>query len=218
MALLNAVIDLSHHNANPDFAAAREAGILGVIHKATQGSTYIDPTFHERRGQALAAGLLWGAYHFGTGGDGAGQADFFLATVEPVPTDLLVLDFETNTGGTTMSLAEAEAFVERVKEKTGRYPGLYSGDSFLLQTLGYNTTTVLKECFLWLARYDVAMPEVPPAFPCFTLWQYTDGNLGSEPHEVDGIGACDRDQFNGDEAGLRRLWGVAAPDPADPAE
>jgi hypothetical protein len=42
------------------------------------------------------------------------------------------------------------------------------------------------------------------------MWQYTNGALGPEPHEVAGIGRCDRDKFNGSEAGLRKLWGAAA--------
>ena len=40
----NAVIDLSHHNATVDLQAAKGDGILGVIHKATQGLTFQDPT------------------------------------------------------------------------------------------------------------------------------------------------------------------------------
>lgn len=210
MPLLNAVVDLSHHNTVTDFTAARAAGILGVLHKATEATTYVDALYLERRAPALAAGLLWGAYHFGAHGDPEGQADHFLETVDPKPGDLLVLDFEPNSREGTMELAEAEAFVERVKDKTGRWPGLYSGESFLLQTLGENRSTVLAECFLWVARYATDPPAVPPAFPTFTLWQYTDGSSGSQPHQVPGIGLCDRDKFNGDESGLRRLWGTPA--------
>jgi lysozyme len=44
MPELNAVIDLSHHNQNLDFPQIKNAGgIVGVIHKATQGVTYMDP-------------------------------------------------------------------------------------------------------------------------------------------------------------------------------
>ena len=35
--MLNAVVDISHHNTISSFDAARDAGICGVIHKATQG-------------------------------------------------------------------------------------------------------------------------------------------------------------------------------------
>jgi len=36
MNLLNGVIDLSHHNTVTSFADIKGAGVLGVIHKATQ--------------------------------------------------------------------------------------------------------------------------------------------------------------------------------------
>src|SRR5258706_7209929 len=96
---LNVVIDISHHNANPDFQQAKAAGILGVIHKATQGLTYKDPMYLTNRQKALDAGLLWGAYHFGDGTDGTAQADFFLSVATPGPDTLVVFDFEPNTHG-----------------------------------------------------------------------------------------------------------------------
>ena len=34
---INVVIDISHHNGNPDFQQAAAAGIVGAIHKATEG-------------------------------------------------------------------------------------------------------------------------------------------------------------------------------------
>jgi lysozyme len=207
MPLLNVVVDLSHHNTVTDFQAARDAGILGVIHKATEGTTFVDALYHQHRSQAQTAGLLWGAYHFGVKGDPQGQADHFLDTVNPGPSDLLVLDFEPNSREGTMKLAEAEQFVSRIQGQTGRFPGLYSGQSFLLSQIG-NKTTLLTNCFLWIARYASALPVVPRGFNTFMLWQYTDGNAGLQPHQVPGIGRCDRDKFNGDEAGLRRLWGV----------
>ena len=64
---LNVVIDLSHFNNVTDFNAVKADGIVGVIHKATEGHGYTDPTYLSRRSQALAAGLWWGAYHFAHG-------------------------------------------------------------------------------------------------------------------------------------------------------
>ena len=81
----NIVIDISHHNGNPDFGQAAAAGIVGVIHKATQGLTYKDPMYLTNRQKATDAGLLWGAYHFGTGGDGSDQATSFLGSLLPTP-------------------------------------------------------------------------------------------------------------------------------------
>ncbi len=106
-----------------------------------------------------------------------------------------------------MTLAQAHAFVGRVHQKTGRYPGLYSG-GYIKGLLGKTKDPVLAQCWFWLAQYGTAA-EVPPTWPTWTLWQYTDGALGPPPHTVDGVGPCDRDKFNGGEAQLRRLWGVA---------
>jgi len=203
-APINVVIDLSHHNPSPDFAAAKAAGIAGVIHKATQGLSYADPTYAEHRDAAIDAGLLWGAYHFGTGSDGVQQAAFFLETVLPKKGTLLVLDFEANPQGPSMTLEEARAFVTHVREATGRWPGLYSGH-YIKDLLGTSTDSVLANCWFWLSQYGPT-PVVPPNWPAWTMWQYTDGGLGPEPHTVPGIGRCDRDQFSGSRAALRSLW------------
>lgn len=209
--MLNNVVDLSHHNSVTSFQEAKRNGIVGVIHKATQGRNFVDATYHARRARALANGLLWGAYHFGVRGNVTQQVEHFLETVNPTRSDLLVLDFEPNPIGDsgTMTLAEAEQFVSLVEQQTGRFPGLYSGQSFIRQKVGNNTATVLSNCFLWIARYSSQLPIVPPAWNTFTFWQYTDGNIGDQPHQVPGIGRCDRNKFNGSLAGLKRLWGVS---------
>lgn len=206
--MLNNVVDLSHYNSVASFQQAKLNGIAGVIHKATQGTTVVDSEYHGRQQRALANGLFWGAYHFGVKGNVEQQVEHFLATVNPTATDLLVLDFEPNGVSGTMNLAEAETFVSSVNDKTGRYPGLYSGESFLRERVGGNTDTILKNCFLWVAKYSSEQPKIPAAWETFTLWQYTDGNAGSQPHQVPGIGRCDRDKFNGDLDSLKRLWGV----------
>jgi lysozyme len=206
MATLNAVIDLSHHNATVDFQAVQASGILGILHKATQGTGYTDPTYATRQPAATAAGLFWGAYHFGVAGDGAAQADYFLGVVKPGPQHLLVLDFEQNGQGGSMSLDDARAFVTRVQGATGRWPGLYSG-SYVKQLLGSAQDPVLANCWFWLAQYGTSA-VVPANWPTWTMWQYTDGDAGPQPHSVPGVGNCDRDQFNGDESRLRALWNV----------
>ena len=203
---LNVVIDISHHNGDVDLQQAAAAGILGVIQKATQGLIFADPTFATNRQKAQDAGLLFGAYHFGTGvGGGVAQAQHFLNTVGDVTHTLLVLDLEANPVGPTMSLDDARAFVTQVNAATGRYPGLYSG-SYIKEQLGAASDPVLSQCWFWLAQYD-ATPEVPANWPTWTMWQYTDGAFGPEPHVVPGVGRCDRDMFNGGEDQLRRLWG-----------
>jgi len=206
---INVIVDLSHHNERVDFVKAKKDGIVGVIHKATQGFTYVDATYSARRRAASDAGLLWGAYHFGVGGDGSDQADFFLNTVQPDGGVLLVLYYEPNLTGPTMSLDQACEFVEHVAEATGRWPGLYSGHLIKEQLGGMPPDPRLSNCFLWLAQYNGPTPlGIPPTFATWTFWQYTDGVQGALPHRVDGIGLCDRNKFNGSLVQLRRLWAV----------
>ena len=201
---LNAVIDLSHHNGNVDLTVAKGDGITGVINKATQGCQYRDPLYQRNRTQALDTGLLWGAYHFGVSADGVEQADFFLSTVQPDTKTLLVLDFEANVAGSSMDLTEAQAFVSRVHQETGRWPGLYGGQ-YLKELLGSQPDAILSNCWLWLAQYGPTA-VLPPGWDKWTMWQYTDGAVGPPPHQVAGIGHCDRDFFNGTMADLTALW------------
>jgi lysozyme len=201
---LNAVIDISHWDGNIDFEQVANSGILGIMQKATQGLGDIDPTYESNRVAATNAGLLWGAYHFGTGEDAVAQADHFLSVIGDPDNVLLALDFEENPDGSSMNLEQARAFLTRVQAQTGRFPGLYGG-SYLKQLLGDATDPLLAQSWLWIAEYGPA-PVIPPNWGTWTFWQYTDGQYGPEPHTVDGVGPCDRNFFNGPEGQLRKLW------------
>src|SRR5678815_95775 len=206
---LNAIVDISHHNGNIDLQLAKADGIIGVIHKATQGTTGVDPMYQTNRAKAAAAGLLWGAYHFATGDDPVAQAQHFLEIVGTFDNTLLVLDLEANPTGPSMSLNNARAFVTQVNQVAGRFPGLYSG-SYIKEMLGSNKDPVLAQCWFWLAQYG-PNAVVPANWATWTMWQYTDGASGPQPHQVNGIGHCDRDKFNGTEDQLRTLWQGAQP-------
>jgi lysozyme len=200
----NLVIDVSHHNGNINFSKVAAAGIVGVIQKATQGQAGTDPTYAKNKKAAIAAGLLWGAYHFGTDSDGLKQAENLLATVGDPKGILLVLDFEPNPVGPSMSLEEARAFVTHLKEVTGRFPGFYSGH-YIKQLLGTHSDPILAQCWFWLAQYGPT-PVVPPNWRSWTLWQYTDGAAGPDPHNLPGLGRFDRDTFNGTGDELKMFW------------
>jgi len=204
MPIINVVIDISHHNGNVNLNRARDDGILGVIQKASQGQSNRDPTYKTNRKKANDAGLLWGAYHFATGSNGVHQAENFLEAVGDLAGVLLVLDFEPNPTGPSMSLEEARAFVTHVRLHTGKTIGFYSGH-YIKQLLGSGKDPILAECWFWLAQFGPT-PAVPPNWPTWTMWQYTDGAFGPEPHKVNGVGRCDRDKFNGSEQQLRQLW------------
>lgn len=204
--LFNGIVDLSHHNTVRDLQAAFNDGIVGIIHKATQGTRHVDRRYKERFLQARALGMLWAAYHFGVGGDPIGQADHFLNTVQPEMPIPLALDLEGNPRGESMNLSEAEQFVERIHAQTGKYPILYTSRSIIASMLPDNAPTILSNCPLWVATWGEA-PALPPQWSTWSIWQYSNGLVGPEPHAVPGLSRVDRNKFNGTEAELRAFWG-----------
>lgn len=206
--MLNAVIDISHHQSNIDFAKVKAAGIIGIIHKATGSSGFYDKMFPTNKIKALDAGLLWGAYHWAGGEDSPeDQASQFLDYVKPDGKTLLALDYEPNVAGghrlgPDMTPVQAEAFMNAVNRATGRYPLLYTG-----MAMAPHFPNV-PQCPLWWARYNDEPKGIPATiWNTWTFHQYTGDGLGPQPHTVDGInGPVDRDRFNGDEAALRSLW------------
>jgi lysozyme len=223
---LDAVIDISHNVAVSDFAQVRASNILGVIHKASEGGDYVDASYAQRRRPAEQAGLLWGAYHFGTRQySGAQQAANFLAAAQPGPGTLIALDFEPNDYNprNTMQLAQAEAFVTAVYQATGRLPMVYthpswanggrSGRGRIALTQPVTPSSILARCDLWLADHREE-PEVPWAWSGkgWKLWQYAanqtenDMAYGETARAVAGVGHCDRNYFAGDASQLIRYW------------
>ena len=135
-AITPRVIDISHHNVGPlkgggiDFEAVAAAGIWGVIHKASEGAGYGDPTYAARRPLIKAAGLEHGAYHFNTGEAVLAQLDRFFREAEPDDRTCMVLDFEKQNvvSKGDMSINQAVAFLHLVETKLGRKAKIYSGD------------------------------------------------------------------------------------------
>lgn len=105
--------------------------------------------------------------------------------------------------------------MERIRQLVGRYPVLYSGQSFLSGHLGKNVDPVLQRCPLWLAKYGEPPKAVQATWPKWSLWQYTDGKygptqypwrVGMYPRTTQGIGACDRSVFEGTPEEFRAWW------------
>lgn len=201
------VTDLSHHNAVHDLRASR---LWGVIHKATQGTGYVDPTYAQRRQPVADAGMLWGAYHFGDSSDPVQQVAHFLDCARPGPDTLLALDYEDHPSGAhaTMRPQQMVAFLRECERRIGRKIVIYSGNRLKedLPKLSQADRDYVCSHLLWLAQY-AATPRLPAGFSRSFLWQYTDGRVGPEPHGVDGItGEVDLNAFNGTREELAELW------------
>ena len=198
--MFDGIIDISHYESTLDLNAAKSAGIVAVIHKATEGATYQDPMYASRRSQAQSLGLLWGAYHFGTAADVNQQIQNFVDTANFGANDLVALDYEVLSGD-QMTLAQAEEFVTTFQSTYGFWPLIYGSN--LLTSVP--STSPLANCGLWIAQYaDETQPSLPPAFTSYALWQFTDG---TNPQQTLTAGvACDRNRYNGMKIGLMAAW------------
>src|SRR5262249_32662331 len=77
-------IDISHWQGTINWTGAKNSGLTFAFCKATEGTTYKDPSFAANWPAMKAVGLIRGAYHFGRpGSDAAAQAKFFVKTVRP---------------------------------------------------------------------------------------------------------------------------------------
>jgi len=106
---------------------------------------------------------------------------------QPQPDELICLDYEPSSSGVNMSYDQMVEFVELIHQELGRYPVIYGGH-LLRQALAHVSQSVLSKCPLWYARYATMPIGIPAIWSSYTLWQYTDGNVGQEPHLVGGVG------------------------------
>jgi len=196
--MIPSVIDIYHGNVVNDFAALKAAGIVGVIHKCTQGAGYADPLYAIRRQQATDAGLLWGAYTFNTGEDVQAQVNEFFSHAEPDDNTLMALDFEDNPNS-QMSLGQARQFLQVADDRLGRKLVLYSGNR-AKDLLGGQVDPFLGGHRLWLAQYG-STPVVQQSWKARWLWQF------SESGKLPGTdGAIDLNFYGNSADQLQQEW------------
>jgi lysozyme len=115
-----------------------------------------------------------------------------------------------------MSVGQAAAFVQRIKEKTGSYPGLYCSEYRLRQMLygpgaSAGHRSVLSNCWLWIANYHFQPRNTSP-WSRWQLWQYTgDGKCDLRPREmypksIANMRKAERNIFNGNNTALAAFW------------
>lgn len=208
------VIDLSHHNSiSSSLKAAKAAGILGIIHKLTEGTGFVDSKAAARYFLAGEADMLWGLYHFARPGDPKKQADFFVKKAQELKIadegTLYVLDHED----TGFSVDDAVEFLRRVEELTGQQPVIYSGH-VLKEQLKTKANPDIIKYRLWLAQYG-SKAELPKGFTEWWLWQYTENGTceGISP-PVD-LNAYSGDDLANDWSGTPRDETVASTEPEE---
>lgn len=224
----NTVVNLSHYDMmRPDFVRMRGEGVVGILHEATYPRNVRDARYAARQHDALSAGMLWGAYHFADATDPVRQADHFLSAIASAwrgaspPTGtagvLMVLDFEKNGHypGGTMRVDQAVAFVERIHQRTGKYPGIYSNEYRVRGVLNGRGVSAeqrrtLSRCWLWVANYHY-QPRALAPWSGWDMWQYTGDGVcdlprNSFPRSVANIRKAERNMFRGSAVELKSFW------------
>lgn len=201
--MIDTIVDLYHQNSI-DLPKAKANGVLALIHKATEGTRFKDNQYHDRRKAAKDLGFLWGSYHFSSAENPADQVDAYLNFANPTVDEVMSLDWEPSSHGEDMSGSQANDFVHDIETGTGRYPILY-GSNFIREKTN-STMEYLPLCPLWYARYGPRAIGIPLLWKNWTLWQYTDGNVGPQPHYIIGVGHCDRSYFDGNADQLKAAW------------
>jgi lysozyme len=149
------ILDLSNNNPSANLARVRQAGFDGLWHKVSEGATFTDKFWPQRRDQGRYFGLRVGGYHFARFATVEGaklEAHYFADRLGPLRRrDLApVLDLETWATEDRLLMEQcARAWMHVVKDRLGTWPIFYSYPSFI-QRLAVKRPIGRG---LWLASY-----------------------------------------------------------------
>jgi len=105
-----------------------------VIVKATQGTSFVSPTYKQQITQAESLGKLLGVYHYASSGGAVAEAEHFLDTVKDyIGRAILVLDWEGDQNSNFGNPEYALAWLRYVEQKTGIKPFIYMSKSVCRQ-------------------------------------------------------------------------------------
>lgn len=199
--------DVSHYQGTINFSTQYANGARFVYIKATEGTTYTDPSFSANYTNSYNAGFIRGAYHFAhpNSSSGAAQADFFAAhgggwsgdgkTLPPA------LDIEYNPSGAecyglsqSAMVSWVRSFSNEIKAKYNKYPMIYTTLDWWTTCTGNSSAFAATNPF-WIAKYSSTPPTAPAGTATWTMWQNADS--GSFPG--------DQDEFNGSLSQLQAL-------------
>ncbi|MDX1438352.1 MAG: GH25 family lysozyme [Rubricoccaceae bacterium] len=194
-------LDVSHHQAEIDWAAVGQENLDFVFIKATEGADWVDTRFEENWDGAQRAGLARGAYHFFRFcGSGVEQAEHFLATVPNEPNLLppaVDVEYTGNCGRNRSAediREELALFLDTVRNALGVRPVIYAdSDAYRRIIAGH------------FPRHPLWIPELSdePRLAGgrrWTFWQH------DHRGEIEGIrGHADLNVFSGSRQTFRRL-------------
>lgn len=160
----------------------RDSHADGVIVKATQGTSYVNPRCNHQWDLAGQLGKLRGLYHYAGGGNPESEAQYFINNIKNyVGKAVLILDWESYQNSSWGDASWSLRFVTEVHRLTGVWPLIYVQESALWQV-----ANCASKCGVWVAKYasmnwnSWTLPDMSVssgAFACLTGWQFTGGDM-----------------------------------------
>lgn len=177
-------IDISSYQADLNLVAV-SSSIQGVIIKATQGTTYVNPYCDRHYQQAKSANLLRGFYHYAGIDKPEAEAEYFWNNCRNYFRDgIPVLDWEG-----AQSVDWVNRFVRYLKDISGIWCWIYANP------WRFNQGGVEKNCARWIADYpavshptfaQAANLNCPDADGNVVAWQFcSDGRLNGYSWNLD---------------------------------
>ena len=171
----------------------RDSHAQGVIVKATQGTSYVNPRCNHQYELAGQLGKLRGLYHYAGGGNPEAEAQYFINNIKNyVGKAVLILDWESYQNASWGNTSWARRFVDEVHRLTGVWCLIYVQESALWQVANCANT-----CGVWVAKYlsmnwnSWTLPDMSVssgAFACLTGWQFTGGDMDRSIFYLDANG------------------------------
>lgn len=201
-------VDVSVWTGKISWAKVRKAGMRFAIIKATQGVTLVDSLLAYHAAAVRSNGIVPGAYHFfdyRKGVDGVAQADHFIdaadaaGLIDGALPPAVDIECYGSLGWAVWSsvVPELRAFVDRVYERTGRLPLLYTSQHMWSQVTG--GADGFGDLPLWVACWRCRSPYMPTGWSSWRFWQI-------RPYEIAGLRSrLDGNIYRGTDASLQRL-------------
>ena len=175
-------IDVSMYQLGVEWRAVASEPVRFVILRATGNRSFVDPTYGRNLAAATRHGIAVGAYHWADPGerrfDARVEADHFVDVARNAAGDVLpVLDIEQTNGlGPKRLVRWVRAWLERVQDRLGVRPMIYSSPTFWRGNMA-NTRWFADHGYpLWVAHWGTRAPDVPAANwggRGWTFWQRT---------------------------------------------
>jgi lysozyme len=198
-------IDVSSFQGQIDWSKVAASGVQFAYIKATEGVTIVDQFFAANRKDAVAAGIICGAYHLFRPLDTAqAQVDAFVAAIGKIEPGELppVLDVEVPEDWKNIPVATRIKLVSdwliAAQAKLGVPPIVYVNISDAAGLLNHDPAFARNG--LWVAFPTTAsQPVVPAPWTDWTFWQHAVGTVSGVPVP------CDQDRFQGSLSDLLKL-------------